>query len=121
MAPQILPFVARADIARPAAQKSHANGFGRVTPLRQAQALRALDVSQDDARAFWADLVRRRCGSPEACAVMFGVTGQTARYWFEAFSRPQLNYVLMAFCWWPDDFAALRCDLLGVDDDRVAA
>lgn len=122
MSPRILPF-GPANLASPGDQKSRPNGFGagrnRVTPLRRAQALRPVDISAGDARDFWAALVRQRCGSPEVCAVMFGVTVQTARNWFDAFSRPQLDAVLKALIWWPDEFAADR--LPGGADMRRAA
>lgn len=91
-------------------QMSHAN---RVAPVRHGRApcvARALRlpplVSAYDARVFWADLVRRRCGTREACAAMFGVTFQTACNWFDGFTVPTGDKVMTAQRAWPEDFRA---------------
>lgn len=70
-------------------------------------------VTRHQAAVFWADLMARRCGSREACAVMFGVTFQTACNWFDGFSVPTGDKVMMAQRAWPDEF--------GADDQAGAA
>lgn len=61
-------------------------------------------VSPHAARAFWAGLLARRCGSREEAAVVFGVTFQCACNWFDGFSTPTGDKVLMAVRLWPEEF-----------------
>jgi hypothetical protein len=61
-------------------------------------------ISPAQARGFWAGLVARRCGSREEAAVVFGVTFQTACNWFDGFSTPTGDKVMMAVRMWPEDF-----------------
>jgi len=72
------------------------------------------DVPRAAAVRFWAELMARRCGTREACAVMFGVTFQTACNWFDGFSCPTGDRVMMAVRAWPEEFAP-------TDDQRRAA
>jgi hypothetical protein len=62
-------------------------------------------VTRHAATVFWADLMARRCGSRERAAVMFDVTFQTACNWFDGFSCPTGDKVLMAVSAWPEEFA----------------
>lgn len=82
-----------------AGQMSHANRFDRPRIVAPDAT-----ISRNEAIHFWADLVVRRCGSREICAVMFGVTFQTACNWFDGFSVPTGDKVLQAIAWWPDEF-----------------
>ena len=99
--------------ARPAGQMSHANwlapagGRGRsVRARRRVQgALGPLDVCA--ARAAWARFVARVCGSREECAVVFGVTFQTACNWFDGFSTPTGDKVMQASADFPEAYAAM--------------
>lgn len=77
-----------------AGQMSHRNGFDRGAV-----------ITRHEATVFWADLVARRCGSREVCAVQFGVTFQTACNWFDGFACPTGDKVLLAVRLWPDEFA----------------
>jgi hypothetical protein len=61
-------------------------------------------VTPHAARGFWAGLVARRCGTREEAAVVFGVTFQTACNWFDGFSTPTGDKVLMAVRLWPEEF-----------------
>ena len=98
-----------APVAHPeprAGQMSRPNLFDRG---RSAAAARRVSVApvitRHEATAFWADLVARRCTSREACAVMFAVTFQTACNWFDGFSCPTGDKVMMAMALWPEEFA----------------
>jgi hypothetical protein len=75
---------------------------------RSAGAMRRVSVAPvitpHAARGFWAGLVARRCRSREEAAVVFGVTFQTACNWFDGFSTPTGDKVLMAVRLWPEDF-----------------
>ncbi len=84
--------------ALPPHQMSRGHGFDP----RRSWALP--DVSRAEAVRFWADLVARRCGSREACAVMFQVTFQTACNWFDGFSCPTGDRVMVAVRAWPEEF-----------------
>ena len=86
-------------------QMSHTN---RVDPVRHGRGRVAPLVTAFEAKVFWADLVRRRCGSREACAVMFGVTFQTACNWFDGFTVPTGDKMLTAQRRWPEDFGLDR-------------
>jgi len=86
-------------------QMSQTKGFDR---RRSASAMRRVSVAPVITRheriVWWADLVARRCGTREACAVMFGVTFQTACNWFDGFSCPTGDKVLDAIDMWPEEF-----------------
>lgn len=105
--------IVSAQTAPRAGQMSQTNVF----PLRRRGPLPVIAVSRDWAQGWWADLVSRRCGSPERCAAMFDVTVQTARNWMAGTSRPHVDIVLQAVIWWPEAFAALAGD---VQDRRAA-
>jgi hypothetical protein len=84
-------------------------GFDRgVNRGRGADAARRVTVAAvitpHQARGFWAGLMARRCGSREEAAVVFGVTFQTACNWFDGFSTPTGDKVLMAVAMWPEEF-----------------
>lgn len=85
---------------------SHTKGFDR---RRSASAKRRVSVApvitKHAAMVFWADLVARRCGTREECAVKFTVTFQTACNWFDGFSCPTGDKVMMAMRMWPEEFA----------------
>lgn len=89
-------------------QKSRANPFDRRAGGRGAAAARRVSVApvitRHEATAFWADLVARRCRSREECAVVFQVTFQTACNWFDGFSCPTGDKVMMAMALWPEEF-----------------
>lgn len=63
-------------------------------------------ITRHERIVWWADLVARRCGSREACAVMFGVTFQTACNWFDGYSCPTGDKVMDAVDLWPEEFLA---------------
>ena len=112
MSPRTLHSISGGQSAAPRDQMSQSSAFaphggrGRsAQAMRRVQALPVIEISRDEAMEFWAGVMRRRCGNPETCAVMFGVTVQTARNWFTAFSRPHIDVVLQAMHWWPDDFS----------------
>jgi hypothetical protein len=56
--------------------------------------------------AWWAGLLRRRCGDAATVAQTFGCTEQAARYWLDEFSCPMGQYVDLALALWPEDFIA---------------
>lgn len=64
-------------------------------------------IGRHEATVFWAELVARRCRTREECAVLFGVTFQTACNWFDGFSCPTGAAVLNAVRMWPDEFVAM--------------
>jgi hypothetical protein len=85
--------------------------MSRHRPLdrgRSAVAMRRVTVAPvitpHQARGFWAGLVARRCRSREEVAVVFGVTFQTACNWFDGFSTPTGDRVMMAVRLWPEEF-----------------
>jgi len=100
--------IAPADLAPRRGQMSHANGFDRAGRGRGAAAARRVSVppviTRHAATVFWADLVGRRCASREECAVVFDVTFQTACNWFDGFSCPTGDKVMMAMRMWPEEF-----------------
>lgn len=103
--------------AAPRGPMSRQNGFApmggrgrRGADFRRVQALPVIEVSRQGAMAFWADLVTRRCGTREACAVMFDVRFQTACNWFEGMVCPTGDKVMQAQLWWPEEFAADRAE-----------
>lgn len=89
-------------------QKSHANAFDRAGRGRSRAAHRRVQVApvitRHEATVFWSDLMRRRLPSREACAVAFGVTFQTACNWWDGFSCPTGDKVMMAMRLWPEEF-----------------
>lgn len=98
-----LRCVSSADPAPAFGQMSRSNVF----PLRRRGPVPVIGITRDQALDWWAGLVRRRCGPPERCAVMFGVTAQTARNWRAGTARPHVDIVMQAAIWWPEEFAAL--------------
>lgn len=92
-------------------QTSHPNPFegrGRsVQSLRRASGRLSSTLDKRAFVAWWADLVARRCGTREACAVMLDVTFQTACNWFDGFSCATGDKVALACTIWPEEFAAL--------------
>lgn len=90
-----------------ARQMSHPTAFDRG---RGGAAVRRVSVAPivtpHQARGFWAGLVRRRCGTREEAAVVFGVTFQTACNWFDGFSTPTGDKVMMAIRLWPEEFSS---------------
>lgn len=89
-------------------QMSHPKSFDRASRGRGRDAARRVTVApvvtRHEATVFWAALVQRRCGSREACAVMFDVTFQTACNWWDGFSCPTGDKVMMAIRAWPEEF-----------------
>lgn len=82
-------------------QKSQAKAFGGravlVIPV----------VDKPGFVAWWAGLLRRRCGGDAvAIAQTFGCTEQAARYWLDEFSCPMGQYVDLAMAIWPEEFLA---------------
>lgn len=78
-------------------------GRGRSgAAMRRVQALPV--IGRDAASAAWAALIRRRCASREDCAVLFGVTFQTACNWYDQFSCPTGDKVMLAQAMWPEEF-----------------
>lgn len=69
------------------------------------------DVSRAAARAGWARFVARTCGSRDACAVVFGVTFQCACNWFDGFSAPQGDKMLLGAACFPAAFADLVAEV----------
>lgn len=65
------------------------------------------EVTRADAIDVWVALIARNCGTREVCAVMFGVTFQTACNWFDGVTAPSAAAVMQAVVWWPEAFAAL--------------
>lgn len=100
--------------AAPRRQMSHARAVDRG---REGAAARRVTVAPvitpHAARGFWAGLLARRCGTREEAAVVFGVTFQTACNWFDGFSTPTGDKVLMAVRLWPEEF--------GLGETREAA
>lgn len=95
--------VLRFDPSRKAAPKA-----GQKSPVNPLDLIAGHDgISRHQATVFWADLVARRCRSREECAVLFGVTFQTACNWFDGFSCPTGAAVLNAVRMWPDEFMAM--------------
>lgn len=94
--------------AYPAPSRGQMSQPRAVDRGRSAQAMRRISVAPVITRheriVFWADLVARRCGSREACAVMFQVTFQTACNWFDGFSCPTGDKVMDAIEMWPEEF-----------------
>lgn len=113
MSRQAPVLIASTPSARPSGQMSHGNRFqpsgGRGRGLRAVRRVQGacgpVDVSA--ARVAWSRFVARICGSREECAVVFGVTFQTACNWFDAFSTPTGDKVMQAARDWPDQFAAM--------------
>lgn len=89
-------------------QMSRPSGFDRIGHGRSVAAARRVSVApvitRHEATVFWADLVARRCRSREECAVVFAVTFQTACNWFDGFSCPTGDKVMMAMRLWPEEF-----------------
>lgn len=87
---------------------SHPNGFDHAGRGRGRDAVRRVTVApvvtRGQATVFWSDLMQRRCDSREACAVLFDVTFQTACNWWDGFSCPTGDKVMMAVRMWPEDF-----------------
>lgn len=83
-------------------QMSHANRFGggarvRVIPI--------VDVAEF--RAWWAGLLRRRCGADAVeIARIFGHSVQTGRNWLAEDSSPLAHDTDLAMALWPEDFIA---------------
>lgn len=78
-------------------------GRGRGVAVRRAAHVPPI-VTRHEATVFWADLMERRCGTREDCAAMFAVTFQTACNWFDGFSCPTGDKVMMAQRAWPEEF-----------------
>lgn len=90
-------------------QMSHTNGFDRGRGRGAARRVTVAPVvTRHQATVFWAELMRRRCPSREACAVMFDVTFQTACNWWDGFSCPTGDKVMMAVRAWPDEFGGAQ-------------
>jgi hypothetical protein len=89
-------------------QTSHPNPFaGRGRSAAAHRRVSVAPITKVGAVVFWADLVDRRCNSREHCAVVFGVTFQTACNWYDGFSCPTGDKVLLAIDLWPDEFTDL--------------
>ena len=71
----------------------------------------AREVSRAEFVAFWSLLMMRRCGDYRGVAVRFDRTEQTGRNWLDGVACPTGYDVARAQLWWPEDFAALCCDL----------
>lgn len=111
-----LPALAliRSNDAAAGGQMSRSNRVQRLAPLggrgrgaeaaRRVQVLPVIGITRDSAAQAWSGIVRRRCGSRENCAVMFGVTFQTACNWWDAWACPTGDKVMQAQAWWPEDF-----------------
>lgn len=91
--------------AAPRRQMSHARAVDRGRGGAAARRVTVAPViTPHAARGFWAGLLARRCSSREEAAVVFGVTFQTACNWFDGFSTPTGDKVLMAVRLWPEEF-----------------
>lgn len=82
-------------------------GIGRSVHSARRAHVAPQVLGRMGAMAAWADLVARRCGTREECAVIFGVTFQTACNWFDAFSCPTGDKVMQAQAMWPEEFPLL--------------
>ena len=90
---------------RQMSQPNRFDGRGRsVSARRRAHCLPIIAVTSIEFRNIWVGVVTRRCRSRETCAVMFGVTFQTACNWFDGLSTPTGDKVWQAVQWWPEDF-----------------
>ncbi len=86
-------------------QKSPAKSFaGQPFSRRAVRVIPVVDKA--GFVAWWAGLLRRRCGDAAAVAQTFGCTEQAARYWLDEFSCPMGQYVDLALALWPEDFIA---------------
>lgn len=88
----------RADLA----QKSQPNGFGGAFGVRVVPV-----VDPAEFRAWWAALLRRRCGGDVVTiSRMFARTEQTGRNWLSEASTPLAHDLDLANALWPEDFIA---------------
>ena len=95
----------RFDLRRPTAGRCTSRGRGGDAARSVSVApLVAPFLSRAEATLIWADLVARRCRSREAAADQFKVTFQTACNWFDGFSCPTGDKVMLALRWWPEEF-----------------
>lgn len=79
----------------------------RVSGRLAVQGAPGFTVDRREFVVWWADLMRRRCVTREACAVIFQQTFQTACNWFDGFSVANGRAVLQAAIMWPEEFADL--------------
>jgi hypothetical protein len=97
--------------ARPVGQMSHAKTFasrdGRGRGPAAARRVSGAIVDAHTARAAWAAFVASVTASREDCAVVFGVTFQTACNWFDGFSTPTGDKVMQASRDYPEAYARL--------------
>lgn len=103
MPPRTLHSITGGQSAASGAQKSHSNVFA----FRPRRADPAIDVTREEAQAWWADVLRRRLPDVTDIVEQFQVTDQTARNWLVGFSRPHSNIMLKAAILWPDEFQAV--------------
>lgn len=88
-------------------------GRGRLAPLRPVTRRVPGQVGREEFLAFWAGLMRRRCGSAREVAYTFRRTEQTGRNWLDGAACPTGWDVAKAYSLWPDDFDATLQTLRG--------
>ena len=103
MSPRTLHSITGGQSAVSGAQKSHSKVFA----FRPRRADPAIDVTREEAQAWWADVLRRRLPDVTDIVEAFQVTDQTARNWLVGFSRPHSNIMLKAAILWPEEFQAV--------------
>ena len=103
MSPRTLHSITGGQSAASGAQKSHSNVFA----FRPRRADPVIDVTREEAQAWWADVLRRRLPDVADIVEKFQVTDQTARNWLVGFSRPHSNIMLKAAILWPEEFQAV--------------
>ena len=95
---------------------SHTNAFapagGRGRGRAAVRRVSGAVVDAHSARAAWAAFVASVTASREDCAVVFGVTFQTACNWFDGFSTPTGDKVMQASRDYPEAYAALLARVL---------
>jgi hypothetical protein len=80
------------------AQMSPANRVRRTQVIAAAP-------DREEFLAWWAGLLRRRCGQAAVIAKTFTCTEQCARYWLDAFACPTGLHLDHAMALWPEEFA----------------
>jgi len=103
MSPRTLHSISGGQSAALGAQKSRSNVFA----FRPRRSDPQIDVTREEAQAWWADVLRRRLPDVTDIVRVFQVTDQTARNWLVGFSRPHSNIMLKAAILWPDEFQAV--------------
>lgn len=76
-----------------------------ANPLHRRQVIAAAP-DREEFLAWWAGLLRRRCGPAAVIAKTFTCTEQCARYWLDQFACPTGLHLDHAMALWPEEFAA---------------